>query len=412
MKWRKLDRNFLKYLLWITMAILLIVYIRPIIGAIRVLFRVVQPLLTGCLIAYILNIILVNLERIWFPRSEKRLVKKTRRGVCILLSFALVLTAIVVLLSVILPELWKAFLTATSGLPGLFERLREWILVNADEFPSVQNLVREMDIDWSAIMQKVSGMLTEGLNNVVNTAFGTVISIVGFVFNVIVSVIFALYLLANKEKLGRQIRRVARAMCSPRLIRVAGKVLEVTNESFTSFFVGQFVEAIILGTLCFIGMSILRFPYASMIGTLVGATALIPILGAYIGAILGALLICLVSPLKALEFILFIIILQQLEGNLIYPRVVGTSIGLPGIWVFAAVMVGSSLAGIGGVLLGVPVTATVYKLVRLLTEQKEAEKERLLMQAAAREAGEPETASEVSERNQIEEEQTGVRKDS
>ena len=158
--------------------------------------------------------------------------------------------------------------------------------------------------------------------------------------------------------------KIARAYCKPALVEKALGVLKVANETFSSFIVGQCTEAVILGTLCVIGMKICQFPYAPMIGAFVGATALIPVVGAYLGGAVGFLMILTVSPLKAVLFVVFLVILQQLEGNIIYPRVVGSSIGLPGMWVLAAVTIGGGLAGVGGMLLGVPLTATIYKLLR------------------------------------------------
>ena len=370
-KWKVTDQVFRKRLLWVALAILLLMYSGRIFGAVKLVGSVILPLVMGSALAFVLNLILRNLEKIWFPRCKRAVVKKSRRGVCIILSLAIIAAAVTILIHVIVPELVRVFVTLSGGIPDLYGTVRDWIIRHAKEYPQIQDQLLALELDWGAIMGKVSSVLTQGMNQLVTTAFSTVGSVVTAVINLFVAVIFAIYVLAGKEKLGGQIRRLANAFLKPEMLRRCGVVLRVANESFTSFFVGQFVEAIILGTLCFLGMSLLRFPYASMIGTVVGATALIPILGAYLGAGVGALMILMVSPLKAVEFLIFIVVLQQLEGNLIYPRVVGTSIGLPGIWVFAAVMIGSGVAGIAGVLLGVPVAATCYKLIRIATEERE-----------------------------------------
>ena len=175
--------------------------------------------------------------------------------------------------------------------------------------------------------------------------------------------IFAVYILFNKEKLASQADRLMRSYMKPKSEERFRYFCATADKCFSSFIVGQCTEAVILGLLCAIGMAILRIPYASTIGTLIGATALIPIVGAYIGAAVGALMIVVVDPIKALWFLIFLVILQQVEGNVIYPKVVGSSVGLPGMWVLAAVTVGGGLGGIGGMLLGVPAAATVYKLL-------------------------------------------------
>ena len=203
-----------------------------------------------------------------------------------------------------------------------------------------------------------------------NVAVTAVTSIFSVVANIVLGLIFALYLLLDKNRLVRQIKKVSGKYIPSKIHSKVSHVLEVVNDSFRRFIVGQCTEAVILGTLCTIGMMILKLPYAAMIGALIAFTALIPIVGAFIGAGVGAFLILMESPMKALIFLIFIIVLQQLEGNLIYPKVVGSSIGLPGIWVLAAVTVGGGVMGIWGMLIGVPVAAAVYRLVREAVNKK------------------------------------------
>lgn len=379
---KQADRKFLKYLVWVTAAVLVIGYVKPLLEILKIIWAVVFPLLIGSMIAYIFNLILKAMEGIWSPSLKEHVSSGVRRGVSLFLSVTLVFAGIFLLLRVILPQLWNAIMTVTGGIPTLIGQAAEWLESHTDTFPQTGGLLEKLKINWSQLMEKASIYLTDSMNQVLNTAFGAVGSVLRFVVNGLVAVIFALYLLGNKDQLRVQIRRLAQACLGPPVLKKMEVIIKVADDSFRSFFIGQFVEAVILGTLCFVGMSILRFPYASMIGALMGATALIPILGAYIGAGLGALLICLVSPLQALEFLVFIVILQQLENNLIYPRVVGTSIGLPGIWVFTSVMIGSGLAGVPGVLLGVPTAATIYKLIGLWVMQREASREERMQRTA------------------------------
>ena len=199
------------------------------------------------------------------------------------------------------------------------------------------------------------------MDSTVNIVSGIGSGVVSF----FIALVFGIYVLAYKEKLSYQVHKIIRSYLKPKAENVIYYICHVASETFSNFIVGQCTEAVILGTLCIIGMSIFRFPYAVMIGTLVGATALIPIIGAYVGAIVGAIMVMTQGgPIQALLFIVFIIVLQQIEGNLIYPKVVGSSVGLPGIWVLAAVTIGGSMNGIFGMLLSVPLAATLYRLLK------------------------------------------------
>ena len=210
-------------------------------------------------------------------------------------------------------------------------------------------------------MVKVVGA---GLGSAAGAVFATVSSVVSSLVNIFLAIIFAVYLLLSRDSLQQQGRRLLACYLPQKVNRKVLHWLQVFNDCFHRYIVGQCLEAVILGALCILGMTIFRFPYAMMIGTLIGFTALIPIAGAYIGAGVGAVMILTQSPLKALLFLLFVVVLQQLEGNLIYPKVVGSSIGLPALWVLAAVTVGGGLMGIMGMLLGVPVAAALYRLLR------------------------------------------------
>lgn len=211
---------------------------------------------------------------------------------------------------------------------------------------------------------------TQGITGIVSSAVSVASNLASAIFSFFVAFSIAIYLIIGKNKLIGQAKSVARAFISEDIITKIKTVVITLNECFSSFIVGQFTEAVILGVLCTAGMLLFGFPYATAIGAFVGATALIPIFGAWIGASVGALLILVSDPLQALLFIIFIIVLQQLENNLIYPRIVGTSIGLPGIWVLAAITVGGGLGGIIGMLISVPLVATVYKLFKMVVDKK------------------------------------------
>lgn len=349
---------------------LFITYLPEIGAAAGTVIGVLSPLLTGCIIAYILNLLVKRLEKWYFPRSQSRLVQKTRRPVCILFSLLTWLVIIALLITLVLPELISSITLVVREAPSALEWLYHFVQEHVGDVPSLQQMLLQLNLNWSALVQKLVGYLSTGMGDVLSVAFSVVTSVFGTLTNLIVGFIFALYLLMEKERLLSQFSRLAQAHLQPQRVEKVQRVLRVANESFASFLVGQFTEAILLGLLCTAGMLILRLPYAAMTGAVVGATALIPIVGAYIGAGIGAFMILTVDPMQSLFFLIFLIALQQIEGNFIYPKVVGTSVGLPGIWVLAAVIVGGGLFGIFGMLLGVPIAATIYKLLKSRVARK------------------------------------------
>lgn len=242
--------------------------------------------------------------------------------------------------------------------------------IDFSAFPLGEYL-EQIDIDWMQLKLNLEEWTMSRRDVLLKQAAGTVSSIaIGFM-NFFIGLVFSIYILANKEKLKIQTRRLIHAWIPEKLGFSLIHVVSICNVSFRNFIAGQATEAVILGTLCTIGMLILRLPYAPMVGALVGVTALIPVVGAYIGAIVGAFLILTVSPLKAFVFIIFLIVLQQLEGNLIYPKVVGSRVNLPAMWVLASVTVGGNLAGPVGMLLGVPAASAAYELLKEATAKRE-----------------------------------------
>ena len=228
--------------------------------------------------------------------------------------------------------------------------------------------------DWEAKLAQLVSVLMEGVGGAAQMAISAVSSVISIVMELVIGFIFAIYLLSGKEMLGSQFSRLMNRYLKPSLVGRIRYVLATFDGCFHRFIVGQCTEAVILGVLCMLGMMLFRLPYAVMVGALIGFTALIPVAGAYIGGAVGAFMIFTVSPVKAVIFLVFLCILQQLEGNLIYPKVVGTSIGLPGIWVLAAVTIGGSVMGIAGMLIGVPAAAAVYQLLRNDVRKAEADR--------------------------------------
>ena len=320
------------------------------------------PLIIGGAIAYFVNILMANYERHWKDTPKRPGLMKLRRPVCMSLAFLTLIALVTLVFWLIIPQLVDCVMLIIAELPGF--------ITDVIDFAEERNLFSEEvltsleAINWTDQIGNLVGMVTTGIGDVVSLVLSAVSSVFSFLVTTLLSLIFAIYLLAGKETFFGQTDRLARRYLSERIYGKITYVLHIVDDCFHRYIVGQCIEAVILGVLCAIGMLILRLPYALMVGTLVGFTALIPVAGAYIGAGVGAFMILLVDPLKALIFLIFILVLQQLEGNLIYPKVVGSSMGLPGIWVLAAVTVGGSLAGILGMLLGVPLAAAIYRIVR------------------------------------------------
>ena len=366
-------KKFLKYGITVAILVLIVMNFPTVVGGVNTLLSVAYPLTLGCVIAYILNILMVRLEKLYFPKSKKKIVIKTRRAVCMVLSLTLLVLIVIFVMYLVIPQVVDCFVVISKDVPVLLQKGWDFLVENSDRIPALQESLTNMNLDWGGIINKVTSGLMSGTKGILSSATTIVGSFFGAVTNAVVALIFSMYVLACKEELAGNINRVMKAFMKPTIYDKTIYVLDVVHNSFSNFFVGQATEAVILGTLCTIGMWIIKIPYAGPIGALVGLTALIPVFGGYIGAALGAFMILTVDPKLALVFIIYLLILQQLEGNLIYPRVVGSSVGLPGIWVLAAIMIGSGLGGVVGMLVGVPISAAAYRLLKDATKKKEEE---------------------------------------
>lgn len=333
--------------------------------ALRIALAVVgaaSPLIIGCIIAYLVNIIMASYEKLYFPNSKNVYLIKSRRPMCMLLAFLSLIAVVTLVIWLVVPQLVSAVGVIVAGIPGfiegVLEQVKAWNILPEDILAYLES------IDWQSQISQIVKIVGSGIGSVVEILITAVSSVFDWIVTALISMIFSIYVLASKEKLADQFHRVCRRYLSEKTIGKMDYVFGVINDCFHRYIVGQCVEAVILGVLCGVGMAILKLPYAMMVGTLVAFTALIPIAGAYIGAAVGAFMILTVDPFKALVFLIFLIVLQQLEGNLIYPRVVGSSMGLPGIWVLAAVTIGGGIMGIAGMLLGVPLAAAAYRFLR------------------------------------------------
>ena len=338
-------------------------------GAIQLIslaFSAAVPLLVGCVIAYILNILMSFFERHYFPKSKSTVVEKSKRIACMLLAFVSLIGIIALIIGIVVPELTNCVKHLFAKVPLFIENCLNMLEKDENFADYALALESYLPTDWSAWQDKLMNgakAVLSGFGGVMSSVFSVVSSVFSGIVTVLVAVIFSIYLLLDKEKILSQIKRLISTYL-PNGDKKIFYVLHTLNDSFHRFIVGQCTEAVVLGLLCMAGMAIFRFPYAMMIGVLIGFTALIPVAGAYIGAGVGAFMILTESPVQAVFFLIFILVLQQVEGNLIYPKVVGSSIGLPGIWVLAAITIGGGLMGVMGMLLAVPVVATVYRLLQ------------------------------------------------
>lgn len=331
-------------------------------GVLMTMVGAALPLLLGCVIAYALNILMTFYEKFYFPKTNNGRLIRSRRPVCMIGAAVTLLTVAVLVIGLVLPELFSCIQLIFAELPGFIRKLIKF----ADESHVLSEQITKdlAAVDWQSKIGQFVKLFTSGIGSAMDVILKTFTSVFSGAVTVFMGIIFSIYLLMGKDNLKRQGEKMMRRYLSETLCGKIFYVLSILNDCFHRYIVGQCTEAVILGLLCTAGMLLLRMPYATMIGALVGFTALIPVAGAYIGAGVGAFMICMVSPLKALIFLIFIAILQQLEGNLIYPRVVGSSLGLPGMWVLAAVTVGGGIMGVAGMLIGVPITAALYRILK------------------------------------------------
>lgn len=351
-------------------AVLLILAVRysdVVFGAIALGGDILKPFLIGGVIAFILNLPMKVIEEKLLRGWTGKAADKARRPLSMLLSILVVVLIVNVVVATVVPQISQTLAELGRKIPVFFSDFGQRLEKLAAQYPELKTqaeVFEKLEINWKGIVDSAMGFLKSGVGSVLTSTVTVAGSIIGGTINGVVSFIFALYLLSQKEKLADQGRRIISAYFPEKAERQILRVLSMLYKNFSSFIVGQCLEAVILGTLFVVVMSLCGMPYAFMIGVLVAFTALIPIVGAFIGCAVGAFLILIEDPIMALWFVVLFLVLQQLEGNLIYPRVVGNSVGLPSIWVLVAVSLGSSLFGIAGILCFIPLFATGYVLLR------------------------------------------------
>ena len=411
----KLDKENTKQIIKIVViAIVLLVAllnIEPVWNVCKTFFSILSPFICGLAIAFILNIFMRFYEEKLFKTKKKRknnskeitqseknnpnnnimtkassnVINKTnlekenkqnkynkngKRVVSIALSIITIVAVVTIIMLLIIPQFVEIIKNLIINMPTYLESLKDWAIDLTQRVPEINNFIQNIQIDTEALKNGLMNISKGVLDVTINQVSGLVSGIVNF----FIAIVFAVYILANKEGLKVQAKEFIYARIPEERADYILKVSRLARDSFRSFLTGQAKEAVILGVLCTLGMLILGIPYAGPVGALTALTAFIPIVGAFIGGFVGAVLIVAIDPIKALIFIIFIIVLQQIEGNLIYPHVVGKNIGLPSIWVLVAITIGGSLFGIMGMVIGLPILSIIYAIVTENTNKKLQEK--------------------------------------
>ncbi len=341
---------------------------------------ILSPFAVGAALAFVLNVPMRSIEnKLQFLSSGK-----LRRGLAMVLTLVLIALVIAGVIMLLIPQINKTIDDIISQLPGFFTGIQNFVQEFLNKNPEIQEHIQPYwdkilakfnvdtlaNMDWKSIIENGLNVLGKSLSSLFSGAISVVETVADVVFNLVVSFVFALYCLGNKETLARQGRKLLYASVPESFADESVRILRMTNSAFSNFITGQCLEAVILALLFVIAMMIFRMPYIPLICVLIGVTALVPLVGAFVGCILGAFFILVSDPFQAVTFVIMFLVIQQFEGNVIYPRVVGSSIGLPGMWVLLAVAVGGELMGIGGMLIMVPFASVLYTLLREFAQKR------------------------------------------
>lgn len=368
MEFNKENMRRIKELIVFTLVILVVLWKFPVVvDILKFLLNIIFPFLLGAAIAFVLNVPMHFLEDKIFKSGkmqEKKLLKRLARPLSLVLTILLLIGVIVLVMFVVIPELGATILALGKSIQDFIPKVQKWceeLFVNNKEIMAWAN---SLDMDWDKVLDSVIGFFKNGAGNMLDSTMSAARNIVSGVTTFAIAFVFACYILLQKERLYVQVKKILYAYIPEKRVQKILSVCSLTYKTFSSFLAGQCLEALILGMMFLVVMTIIRLPYALLIGVLIAFTALIPIFGAFIGCVVGAFLILMVDPMKAVLFVIVFLILQQIEGNLIYPKVVGNSVGLPSIWVLAAVSIGGSLMGVVGMLVFIPMVSVLYALLR------------------------------------------------
>ena len=329
--------------------------------------NILTPFILGGAIAFVLNVPMNFVQRHLFDEErikKSKVLQKMARPVSMILVLIAVFGIVAIIMFILIPQLGETFANLGRSIQAFIPQIQEWASRLFNDNKEIMDTVNNLEFDWNKIMDTGINFFKNGAGSVVDSTITAAKSIVSGLTTFFIAFVFAIYILLQKEKLGVQAKKVLFAFVRRGRAEATVEVLSLTYNTFSSFLTGQCVEAVILGSMFAVSMTILKLPYALLVGVLIAFTALIPIFGAFVGCGVGAFLIFMVDPMKALIFVVLFLVLQQIEGNLIYPHVVGNSVGLPSIWVLAAVSIGGSLMGVVGMLIFIPIVSVVYALFR------------------------------------------------
>lgn len=379
MEWNKNNMKNIMVLIVFTVLVLAVVWnYTVLLKLVKFVLNILSPFLLGGALAFILNVPMSFIERRVFKNSrmkDKKISQKLGRPVSMLCAILFAVGIVVLVVFVVAPELANTIVSLGGTIQVFIPKVQKLTQELFRDNPDIVAWIGSFQFDWNHMVQSMLNFLKNGAGSFLNSTFSVAKVIVNGLMDFFIAFVFSCYILLQKEKLGVQIRKVMYALLPEHAVAWILEVEALTYKTFSNFLTGQCVEAVILGSMFFVAMSVLRFPYALLVGVLVAFTALIPIFGAFIGCAVGTFLILMVNPMQALGFLALFLVLQQIEGNLIYPHVVGGSVGLPSIWVLVAVSLGASLMGIVGMLVFIPLVSVVYSLFRGYIYKKLKEKE-------------------------------------
>lgn len=329
-------------------------------GGISTVMSYLNPFIVGGAIAFIINVPMRFIERHLFPKAKK--LDKLRRPLALILALLAIAAIIVLVCIIVIPQIADTLSTLTVNIPQYMDNAKAYVNKTLEKYPELQEEFQSYTgkINWQSVITSVTGWVSNGVVSTINVAGSAISGIV----SAVVGFVFAIYILLQKERLGRQVRMIAYSLLPEKAADKFFKISNMTSDTFSKFLSGQCLEACILGSMFAIVLAVFRMPYVALISVLIAFTALIPIVGAFIGCVIGAFLIFMISPVKAVWFVVIFLVLQQIEGNFIYPKVVGSSVGLPAIWVLAVVTVGGKLMGVIGMLVMIPLSSVLYAIFR------------------------------------------------
>lgn len=329
-------------------------------GGIGTVMSYLNPFIVGGAIAFIINVPMRFIERHLFPKAKK--LDKLRRPLALILALLAIAAIIVLVCIIVIPQIADTVSTLTVNIPQYMDNAKAYVNKTLEKYPELQEEFQSYTgkINWQSVITSVTGWVSNGVVSTINVAGSAISGIV----SAVVGFVFAIYILLQKERLGRQVRMIAYSLLPEKAADKFFKISNMTSDTFSKFLSGQCLEACILGSMFAIVLAVFRMPYVALISVLIAFTALIPIVGAFIGCVIGAFLIFMISPVKAVWFVVIFLVLQQIEGNFIYPKVVGSSVGLPAIWVLAVVTVGGKLMGVIGMLVMIPLSSVLYAIFR------------------------------------------------